>query len=388
MTSYHGPKQLGTLPDDILRLIFAELLLDRRALLALQLTSRILHTASEPFLYQILQFHDDGYYYPRRSVYTRLELLASRIDRSGGILCLHVRQFSLVVTENNEQTATLVRINNVLEKCVNVKSISIEFEHRHEENEASPFPIFFSADAPFDLIDFAWTGWVPNGHGFAKFLDSQKSMRHLSLGVIHADILLPPTSLPTLQILQAPVLSVAVPFLINRPGITRLKLDMVKEAQVNSCPRDILSNILVFVTDDEEYRWTFTLASRMPRLQNLAIAARVVSITLRITLLFLALLLSATSWDIAILGSATNHPDTPPPLRRTHGRRLRPSSRRMLQDTPSASVCRPRKGRGRVPPLASRCAATHPSTHPWSIRVLAGQLAGVSSGQGGEGQET
>ncbi|KAJ8690239.1 hypothetical protein PTI98_011688 [Pleurotus ostreatus] len=56
------------------------------------------------------------------------------------------------------------------------------------------------------------------------------------------------------------------------------------------------------VTDDEGYRWTFTLTSRMPRLQDLAIAARVVDITLHMTLLFLALLLSATSWDIAVLG--------------------------------------------------------------------------------------
>lgn len=281
--------KLGTLPDDVLRLIFAQLLHDHRALLALQLTSRIIHTASEPFLYQILHFHEDGHYFPLRSMYTRLELLAGRIDRSGGILCLHVRQFSLVVTENNEQTATLLRIHNVLLKCVNLKSISIEYEHQSEDIEASPFPIFFSADAPFDLIDFAWTGCVPDGHGFARFLDSQKSLRHLSLGVIRANILLPSTSLQNLRILQAPVLSIAVPFLTHRPGVTHLKLDMVKEAQVNSCPQDVLRNIRVFVTDDEEYRWTFTLASRMPRLQNLAIAARLVSITFRITLLFLAL---------------------------------------------------------------------------------------------------
>ncbi|KAJ8690249.1 hypothetical protein PTI98_011697 [Pleurotus ostreatus] len=251
------------LPTELLYLILAELDNHRGTILALQLASRSLRAASEPLLYRTICF-------PRWNE-PRLKLLVDTLYWSGERLCQYIDGFHISAREVKLSTETGARICEVLKRCANLNSLSVDFFRKKGNKGSSPFFAFLDS-APFSLTTLSWTGLIPkDARPFIDFLASQSSLRHLDLTLPPFQELpcIPSSALPRLQLVRTggAIDNIAV-ILADRPNIIHLHLGRVSNSVFSQLAQESVSGIRTLTVDVDVWP-LFKLASYMPRLRCL-----------------------------------------------------------------------------------------------------------------------
>ncbi|KAF4568159.1 hypothetical protein EYR40_010445 [Pleurotus pulmonarius] len=229
---------LQSLPTELLYLILAELDNHRGTLLALQLVSRSVRAASESLLYRTISF-------PRWNE-SRLKQLVDTLYWSGERLCHHIDGFRISAREVKISTETGARICEVLKRCVNLSSLSLDFFRKKGNKGSSPFFALLDS-APFSLSTLSWTGLIPKeARLFIDFLASQSSLRYLDLTLPPSQELscIPLSALPCLQLVRTgeAIDNIAAIF-ADRPNITHLHLRRVPNSMFSQLAQESVSNI-------------------------------------------------------------------------------------------------------------------------------------------------
>ncbi|KAL4259274.1 F-box domain-containing protein [Pleurotus pulmonarius] len=260
---------LQSLPTELLYLILAELDNHRGTLLALQLVSRSVRAASESLLYRTISF-------PRWNE-SRLKQLVDTLYWSGERLCHHIDGFRISAREVKISTETGARICEVLKRCVNLSSLSLDFFRKKGNKGSSPFFALLDS-APFSLSTLSWTGLIPKeARLFIDFLASQSSLRYLDLTLPPSQELscIPLSALPCLQLVRTgeAIDNIAAIF-ADRPNITHLHLRRVPNSMFSQLAQESVSNIRTLTVDVDDWP-LFKLATYMPHLQCLHLNGRI-----------------------------------------------------------------------------------------------------------------